>query len=173
MHTIDIGKLKLEPQLAAHAEEMFAVLSDPAIYQYENEPPVSVQWLRKRFTRLEARQSSDGREQWLNWVIRLPSGELIGFVQATVHPNHQATIACVLTSKFWGRGLARQSVQTMISELTEQYQVRNLFAILKQENYRSLRLLKRIGFSIASNGQYTGSEVKPDELLMHFEPQLP
>jgi hypothetical protein len=29
----------LEPQVVAHAEEMFLVLSDPAIYEYEGQPP--------------------------------------------------------------------------------------------------------------------------------------
>ena len=29
MHVIETGSLTLEPQTAAHAEEMFAVLSDP------------------------------------------------------------------------------------------------------------------------------------------------
>ena len=41
----------LEPQVAAHAEAMFVVLSDPAIYAYENAPPESLEWLRKRFER--------------------------------------------------------------------------------------------------------------------------
>jgi ribosomal-protein-alanine N-acetyltransferase len=38
MRVIQTGNLTLEPQTTAHAEEMFAVLSDPAIYEYENEP---------------------------------------------------------------------------------------------------------------------------------------
>ena len=72
MHVIETGSLTLEPQTAAHAEEMFAVLSDPAIYEHENEPPPSLEWLRARFAQLESRRSANGQEQWLNWVIRLP-----------------------------------------------------------------------------------------------------
>src|SRR5213592_2725081 len=58
-----------------------------SIYEYENEPPPSLEWLRARFTKLESRRSPNGREQWLNWVIRLPTSELIGYVQATLHPD--------------------------------------------------------------------------------------
>src|SRR5204863_9057171 len=87
MRVIETGSLTLEPQTAAHAEEMFAVLSDPAIYEYENEPPPSLEGLRSRFTKLESRRSPSGGERWLNWVIRLPSSELIGYVQATLHPD--------------------------------------------------------------------------------------
>src|SRR5882672_1535799 len=123
MHVIGTGSLTLEPQTAAHAEEMFAVLSDPAIYEYENEPPPSLEWLRTRFTKLETRVSPDGHEQWLNWVIRLSGAELIGYVQATVHPDAQAAIAYELASVYWGRGLARRAVQAMMAELVEHYGV--------------------------------------------------
>jgi hypothetical protein len=33
LHVIETGSLRLEPQIAAHAEEMFVVLRDPAIYE--------------------------------------------------------------------------------------------------------------------------------------------
>src|SRR5437773_10713230 len=105
MRIIETAGFTLEPQIAAHAEEMFLVLSDPAIYEYENKAPPSLEWLRTRFTKLETRRSADGREQWLNWVIRLPSSELVVYVQATVCPEARAAIAYELTSAYWGRGL--------------------------------------------------------------------
>ena len=166
MRVIETGSLTLEPQTAAHAEEMFAVLSDPAIYEYENAPPPSLEWLRARFTKLESRRSPNGREQWLNWVIRLPTSELIGYVQATLHPDGRAAIAYELSSAYWGRGLARQAVQAMISELVEHHRVRSLSSVLKRRNFRSMRLLERLGFSPASREQHVKHRVEPGELLM-------
>ncbi len=82
--------LALEPQTATHAAEMFEVLGDPALCEYENEPPASLAWLRARYERLESRHSPDGREEWLNWVVRLPGSGLGGYVQATVgEDGHQ------------------------------------------------------------------------------------
>lgn len=149
MRVISCTNLTLEPQTVDHAEEIFVVLSDPAIYEYENEPPASVEWLRARFARLESRRSPDGLEQWLNWVIRLPTSELIGYVQATVGSNRRAAIAYELASAYWGRGLASQAVQAMIGELAESYEVRELAAVFKCENHRSQRLLERLGFKLA------------------------
>jgi RimJ/RimL family protein N-acetyltransferase len=166
MRVIKAGSLTLEPQIAAHAEEMFAVLSDPAIYEYENEPPASPEWLRDRFTKLESRLSANGQEQWLNWVIRLPTSELIGYVQATVLANDRAAIAYEMHSAYWSRGLAHRAVQAMIGELVRHYQVRTLFTILKCGNHRSLRLLERLSFSMASPEQRTKHQVASDELLM-------
>jgi RimJ/RimL family protein N-acetyltransferase len=142
--------LALEPQVLAHAEEMFAVLSDPAIYEYENQPPASLAWLRERYARLESRRSPDGREQWLNWVIRLPGGELAGYVQATVDAAGRAGIAYVLSSRHWGRGVARRAVEAMIGELAGHHGVRSLSAVLKRANDRSRRLLEQLGFSPVS-----------------------
>src|SRR5712671_6158890 len=137
MRVINTARLTLEPQTAAHVNEMFVVLSDPAIYEYENKPPPSLEWLRVRFAKLETRLSADGHEQWLNWVIRLATSELIGYVQATLYPDGRAAIAYELSSAHWGRGLAREAVQTMISELVGRYRVRGLSSVLKRENLRS------------------------------------
>jgi ribosomal-protein-alanine N-acetyltransferase len=169
MRVIDTGRLALEPQTAAHADAMFAVLSDPAIYEFENRPPASVEWLRVRFAKLETRRSADGREHWLNWVIRLPTSELIGYVQATVRAESRAAIAYELSSAYWGRGLARAAVEAMIGELIGQYGVRSLFAVLKRENSRSMRLLGRLGFSAASPEERALHHVDDGEELMQRE----
>ncbi len=166
LRRIEAARFTLEPQTAMHAQQMFVVLSDPAIYEYENEPPASLEWLRARFAKLESRWSTDGQEQWLNWVIRLPSSELVGYVQATVRSNGRAAIAYELSSTYWGRGLASEAVRAMIAELQEQYQVRGLCAVLKRENQRSMRLLERLGFSLASIEEHVKCQVEPGESLM-------
>jgi len=166
MRVIETARLTLEPQRAAHAQEMFAVLSDPAIYEYENEPPPSVEWLHARYARLESRQSADGREHWLNWVIRLPGSGLIGYVQATVQADGHAAIAYELSSAWWGRGLASEAVRAVIDELVRRHRVSSLGAVLKRDNQRSLRLLQGLGFTLASPQEHVQRRVEPGELLM-------
>lgn len=166
MRELETDRLTLEPQVADHAPAMFVVLSDPAIYEHENAPPPSEDWLRERFARLESRRSADGTELWLNWVLRLPNAELIGYVQATVYADARAAIAYELCSAYWGRGLARQAVAAMIDELGAQYGVRVLNAVLKRENARSLRLLECLGFGLAPAEARAALAVEPDELLM-------
>lgn len=167
MHSLASDGLALEPQTAAHAEEMFAILSDAAIYEFENEPPPSVDWLRARFTKLETRHSRDGTEQWLNWVIRVPSSRLVGYVQATVRADGQAYIAYVLCSAFWGQGIARRAVEVMIDELIGHYGVCTLWAIFKTPNVRSRRLLERMAFSEAPQEWLVQHSVELGESLMY------
>jgi ribosomal-protein-alanine N-acetyltransferase len=166
LNVLEAEGLTLEPQVAAHAAQMFVVLGDPAIYEFENEPPPSVEWLRARFGKLESRLSADGKERWLNWVIRIPTGDLIGYVQATVRPDGHAAIAYELASAYWGRGLARRAVQAMIAELVAHYRVRSLSAVSKRGNLRSMRLLDRLGFAPGSPQQCREHRVEADEALM-------
>jgi len=166
VRTLQAPRLTLLPQLATHADEMFVVLSDHQMYLHENQPPQSIEWLRQRFARLETRASADGKEQWLNWVIRVPGGALIGYVQATLDGKGRAAIAYELNSAFWGQGLAHRAVATMIEELAGHYRVRLLSAVLKRSNQRSQRLLERLGFIPASPAQQTGQSIEPDEMLM-------
>lgn len=169
MRTLVTGDLTLEPQVAAHADGMFAVLCDPALYEYENDPPASLEALRERFARLEARKSPEGNEHWLNWVLHLPGTGPIGFVQATVHADGRAAIAYVLGSPYWGRGLARRAVEAMLSELREAYAVKRFTAVLKRPNLRSLRLLERLGFSPATPQDCETIGIEPDEVMMMRE----
>lgn len=166
MSTLAADDLTLEPQTAAHADEMFLVLSDPAIYQFENEPPASPAWLRERFARLESRRSVDAEEGWLNWVIRLRHGELIGYVQASVRKDGSAMIAYVLGSRYWGQGYAHRAVRAMMSELAGQYGVQEFLAIFKRANVRSRRLLERLSFSETGAERAALHHVEADEIFM-------
>jgi RimJ/RimL family protein N-acetyltransferase len=166
MRIVLTPRLCLEPQIAAHAVEMFAVLSDPAIYEFENAPPASVEWLRQRFSRLETRRSPDGSEHWLNWVVRLPSSGLVGYVQATVSAGANAAIAYELSSRYWGMGLGREAVGGMIGALVTDHDVETLSAVLKRANHRSRHLLDRLEFAPGSPAQHVRAGVAADELLM-------
>ena len=170
LRSIATARLTLEPQVTEHAEEMFALLQDPAIYQYENEPPASIDGLRQRFARLESRTSADGRELWLNWVLRLSTSTLIGYVQATVRTGGCADIAYVLASRYWGRGFAGEAVQAMLDELAGRYDARTVAAVLKRDNVRSIRLLERLGFRLAAPDAHARRAIAADEILMQRDP---
>lgn len=159
MRELRSARLVLEPQVETHAQEMFDVLSDPAIYEFEGEPPHSVAWLRERYRKLESRVSPDGSQRWLNWVVRA-QGVPIGYVQATVFHDGRAAIAYVLASRWWGRGYASEAVAAMLDELRDRYAVRLALAVFKAANSRSRALLERAGFVD------TRGETEPDERIM-------
>jgi RimJ/RimL family protein N-acetyltransferase len=166
MRTIAAPTLRLEPLTAAHAREMFQVLADPAIYEFENAPPASEDALAARYAMLERRASPDGREAWLNWVIRLPGGPLAGYVQATVLASGTAFVAYELASRFWRQGIGRAAVAAMLDELRDRYRVGLFVAVLKARNFRSVGLLRKLGFQPASAAQAAAFGAGADEVAM-------
>ncbi len=166
MRTLQTARCMLEPQLQTHAAEMFEVLADPAIYEFENEPPPSAQWLAERFRRLESRGPDDGSEQWLNWVVRLPAGALAGYVQATVLPSEVAFVAYELGSAHWRQGIGSSAVRAMLDELREQHGVHTFLAVLKARNFRSEALLRSLRFEPGDAQQQAQYRDEPDELVM-------
>ncbi len=135
MRSIAAPGLLLEPLLASHAHDMFAVLADPAIYEFENSAPPSEAWLHERYQRLQLRGPADGSELWLNWVIRLDTQELAGYVQATVMPGGRAFIAYELNSRFWRRGIGGRAVGAMLATLGRDCGVRDLSLFSRQPTF--------------------------------------
>ncbi len=148
---------------------MFDVLSDSALYTYlDDAPPQSAAWLRERFERLETRRSADDREHWLNWAIRMETGELAGFVQATVCEGGLAWIAFVIGREFWGRGIAQRAARAVLDEGLARYAATHWLATADQHNQRSVRLLTRLGFTPAPQALRTEHDVAPGDVLLHF-----
>ena len=165
--SLSAGDLLLEPLVAAHAQAMFFVLSDPDLFRFIDEaPPISVEALRKRYARLESRASLDGRQHWLNWVLRPQAGAPVGFVQATVEPDGECWIAYLLAAPHRGRGLATLAVGTMLPHLQAAYGARRFLAQVEAANAPSLRLLARLGFSAASNEEHERRRLNASERLL-------
>lgn len=173
MNTLHAGALVLEPQVERHAEAMFEVLSDPAIYEFENEPPGTVAALAQRYAKLESRTSPDGTEAWLNWVVRLPGGELAGFMQATVLAGGRAYVAYQLASRHWRRGIASAALEAVLRELAAHHAVRDAFAVLKAANQRSLGLLTKLGFAPLPPAARAPWAVEAGEITVHKALQQP
>jgi RimJ/RimL family protein N-acetyltransferase len=137
----------LEPRTMAHAEELFPVLAEAALYEFiDEEPPESVAALRRKLARSESRKSPDGSEHWLNWVVRDASQRVAGYVQATVAANLETNVAYVIGSAFWGRGVATEAVAQMLDIVATEFGVKRFIVVAERRNIKSIRLAERLGF---------------------------
>lgn len=166
MQTLATTDLILEPLVVKHAQAMFEVLSDEALYRYlDDPPPPSVEHLRKLYARLEERKSPDGSQRWLNWVACPHGLPPIGFVQATVTAHRTAWVAYVFARSHWGRGYATQATRAVVEHLASGYGVARYLATVEAANQRSIGLLERLGFHRAIEQESQGHELSPTELL--------
>ena len=159
--------LALEPLRTDHAPALFGLLRDPALYRHlDDGPPASVEALRAVYERLEAGRSPDGRQLWLNWIVRLRDGEPVGTVQATVVPAHRrAWVAYVLARSHWGRGHATQAVRAVMEHLAPHHALERFLATVELRNRRSIRVLARLGFRLATPDECEAHALSPSERL--------
>ncbi len=123
---IGTSRLVLVPIEPGHADEMAAVLADPALYAFTGGRPLTPAELRDRYGRLAA-GSPDPLVTWGNWVIKVrETGGLAGYVQATITGADGAgnglvaEVAWVVGPAWQGQGLAIEAARALVGWLGRQ-----------------------------------------------------
>lgn len=163
---IETARLVLEPLTVPVADEMFALLSDPVLYEYTGGQPPTLEQLREQYSFQVAGKSADGQQQWLNWIIRWQiSAEPAGYVQATVE-NIQgvltAEIAWVVGVAHQRQGVAVEASAGMIDWLSTSG-VRKIVAHIHPDHEASMLVARRLEL-LQTDSQADG-EVRLDRAL--------
>lgn len=153
---ISTARLDLIPLSAAHAEEMAAVLSSPALHTFTGGAPLTPAALRTRYERLVG-GSPDPAVSWLNWVLRLRAdARLTGTVQATV-TEAEAEIAWVVGEAWQGRGLASEAARGLVAWLEEQ-SVSTVVAHIHPDHHASAAVATAAG--LTPTDQWQDGEIR-------------
>lgn len=153
---IRTARLRLTPLRAADAPELVGVLDDPRLHEFVGGAPASLEELRARYASWEGQRSPDGREEWLNWVIRVDGGTPIGTVQATVSAaGSEASVAWVVGSAWQGHGYASEAAVALVAWL-EQRGVGVVRAFVHPEHHASRAVARHAG--LAPTGRYADGE---------------
>ena len=144
------ARLDLKPLRVEHAEEMFALLSDPGLHVFIGGGPASLPDLRERYRRQVVGRSTDGSQRWLNWVVRRRADErAVGTVQATISQEADALVAevaWVIASPVQGNGYGREAATTMVSWLRV-HGVERVLAHVHPEHLASQSVARAIGLT--------------------------
>jgi [ribosomal protein S5]-alanine N-acetyltransferase len=159
-------EFELTPRAPHHAAGMYEILRDPRLYPYlDYGPPESADYLEALYRKYAGPLSPNGSEYWLNWVIDV-RGTCAGYVQATVPADKSfAWVAYMLGHAFWGAGLASAATRAMMQVLHADYQVSRFLACVEVQNTRSINLLRRLGFALATSAQAAEHELSTTERL--------
>ena len=149
------SRLDLEPLRVDHAAEMAAVLDEPALFTYTGGTPPTEADLRARYERQAAGVSPDGREGWLNWVLRLRATRIpIGTVQATLSSSgtdQRAELAWVVASRWQGAGYATEAASVVVAWLRASG-VRSFEAHVHPAHAASAAVANRLGLTTSQPG---------------------
>jgi len=137
--------IRLEPLRVADAAEMVQVLAAPELYSFIGGRPPTLGELTEQYRRQVVGRSDDGREEWLNWVVR-GDGTAVGYVQATVHSGERAVLAWVIGLPWQGRGYATAAAVELVGLLRARG-VRRIEAYIVPGHIGSERVAARIGLT--------------------------
>jgi len=129
------------------ASDVLEVFGDPEVVRYWSSPPLAdLAAARARIS--DAREMFE-RRQLFEWGIALrESDELVGTcsLSALDALHRRAEIGFALGRPAWGRGLARDAVETLLRFGFEELLLERIEADVDPDNARSLALLERQGF---------------------------
>ncbi|MER5851482.1 GNAT family N-acetyltransferase [Streptomyces sp. NPDC002012] len=140
------ARLDALPLRVAYADEMSAVLDDPALHTYTGGAPETADELRARYARQSA-GSPDPGVGWWNWVLRVrDEGCLAGYVQATVNEQDaEAEIAWVVGTRWQGLGYAKEAAVGLVAHLAGVREVRTVVAHIHPDHDASAAVAAAAG----------------------------
>ncbi|MGW2828190.1 GNAT family N-acetyltransferase [Streptomyces sp. NPDC001286] len=148
------ARLDAVPLSVGHADEMAAVLSDPALHTFIGGSPHSPEALRARYERLVA-GSPDPAVSWCNWVLRRrEDSRLVGTVQATV-AGPDAEIAWVVGTPWQGRGYASEAARGLVALLGRHADVSTVSAHIHPDHAASAAVARAAGLT-PTNEEHEG-----------------
>lgn len=139
-------RLDLEPLRISHAAEAARTFADERLHGFTGGSPADEAALRDRYARQLRGHSPDGRETWLNWMVRRrDTRELVGTVQATV-TQAAAEVAWVVAVPHQGQGFAREAACAMADWLRDRG-VASLTAHVHPEHAASNEVARAVGLA--------------------------
>lgn len=119
---IRAGRVVLTPLRESDAEEMANVLSSPSTYEYIGGEPPTLDALRTRYSAMVVGHSPDGKQEWLNWIVRRTSRSqpAVGTTQATItHDGRCAEVAWMIGADWQGHGYGSEAATAMVHALVD------------------------------------------------------
>jgi len=145
-------RLLLEVLTPAHAEVMVDVLSHPDIYDFLDDEPPELEFLRQLY-RTQSRNWQGRPISWHNWIItNQETGQALGYIQATVnHSKKTAELGWVLAPEHQGQGIAREANQRVMGEISSWGGCQLFYCHIDSGNYASQRLAQALGFTLTES----------------------
>jgi RimJ/RimL family protein N-acetyltransferase len=136
-------RLTLRPLAVGDAEALHAIYSDAEAMTWWSHPPHDM--IEETRDRVERNVSA---ADWRAWAITL-TGDDTAIGTLAAHEKRQGKVVEIgysLIRAEWGKGIAREAVSALITQLFAEGN-RRLFADTDPDNLASNRLLERLGFT--------------------------
>jgi len=150
---LETARLILDPLEVAHAEILYAGLSDWAIYRFIPADPLSLTELTERYQRILRGPHDSNIELWRNWAVRLRGDgpEYIGMIETSIFPNDYGYLAYFMFSSHQRQRYAHEACAAVLTHVRETYAIKRAVAEMDVRNTASWRLVESLGFIRTGN----------------------
>lgn len=157
-------RLILRELVPEDAPGMFALDSNPAVLRYIGVPPqTDMEQSRAIIEFVRAQYRDNGIGRWA--VILKESGEFIGWsglklIRETVngHSNYY-DLGYRFREEFWGKGYGFEAARACLNYGFDTLQLPVIYAIVKQGNTASHRIIQKLGFRFNGTYEDSGEEI--------------
>ncbi len=139
-------RLILEPLEVAHAEKLYAGLSEPSLFKFVPEDPLSLTELTERYQRILRGPLDNNIELWRNWAVRSNDDKYIGMIETSVFPYDYAYLAYFMFASHHRQGYAHEACAAVLKHIRETYAIKRVVAEMDVRNTASWRLVESLGF---------------------------
>ena len=144
--TLELGHIRLRPLRTADAPTLFAYLRAPIVTELTSYPVVTPALAHSIITKANTRWAAGELAKW--GIAHVSDDHLIGTCGFTDgSPSHRwAELAYDLAPAYWGQGLMRQVVASVLTWTFCTQPIARIQAYVRVDNRRSVRLLEHCGF---------------------------
>jgi ribosomal-protein-alanine N-acetyltransferase len=148
--TLTTERLVLRELLPADAADVLIIRGDPDVQKYDDPPIHTLQEAIDFIAEMRQACATDQQQTWA--VTRTGTSTVIGLVSLQ-YRNHRgdvyhrrAEVGYGLARASWGQGIGSEAVRAAVHYGFVQRKLNRIYAGTIAENYKSVRLLERLGF---------------------------
>ncbi len=129
------------------AESYFKIMSDSSVVRYYGKYPLTEISEANEDLTLFNKEFTNGN--MIKWALEhKATREYVGSIGAfgLSSPHMRATISCVLGNQFWGVGLAKEGLRTVIQFLFDEVRMNRIQLYVDPINIKAVKLFQSLGF---------------------------
>ena len=144
--TLTTERLVLRDLTDADAADVYVFWGDPEVQKYNAEPLRDVSQAHTFIAEMLAEYATRKQVMWA--ITKRDGGAVLGGVD--LHDwnrtHHRAEVGYSLARAWWGQGIASEAVRAVLRFGFERMQLHRIEAGTIADNWRSVRMLERLGF---------------------------
>ena len=174
--TLYTNRLTLRKLVVSDAIDMYEYSKRYEVSEYLLWSPHESQWATKGYLSYLQRQYA--KKQFYDWAITLTeSKKMIGTVGFTAFDieNNSAEVGYVLSSDYWGKGIAAEALGRIIGFGFDVLSLHRLEAHIMTENVRSKRVAEKCGFvceAVMRDKLFVKGEYRTIDVFARINPSL-